>query len=418
MKGAALAVLMLLWSTSLAGADHLSQVYERLTLEYWGQRYVRSTTKILDEVIWPALFAEERARLGRKKPILEFPYFGEGETRHQPLAFYVPANRANIVFPIFSLKFLDDLCTAYAWLQVKGYGVETVSEYTAILKYGTPPAGGFPPPLKALGIPEHALNDPKVHELALGHFVTARTFLLLHEMGHVMQNRQGRQARTYAESVRHEQEADAFAATVMRRTPLPPIGILIFFMADAHWSGFPASGRDTHPLSGARVRALADHLDNPRLAKQLRDLGQLIDDPEIRAGLVATGKAGDLTALAPRRPGELPRRQVGARPSSQEVLFDGEYHGQFVQFLDPRPMAIEFVLQRQGDGVTGSYSFGLGIGAIDGKVVGNKLHFRWEWANNEGRGILEGRDDGSVAGTWGYHRAESGAGTWSGQRHP
>src|SRR5690606_9968418 len=227
------------------------------------------------------------------------------------------------------------LCTAYAWLQVKGYGVETVSEYTAILKYGTPPAGGFPPPLKALGIPEHALDDPKVDELALGHFVTARTFLLLHEMGHVMQDRQGRQARTYAESVRNEQEADAFAATVMRRTRLPPIGILIFFMADAHWSGFPASGRDTHPLSGARVRALADHLDNPRLAKQLRDLGQLIDDPEIRAGLVATGKAGDLTALAPRRPGELPRRQVWARPSSHKVLFDGEYHGQFVQFLDP-----------------------------------------------------------------------------------
>jgi hypothetical protein len=81
-------------------------------------------------------------------------------------------------------------------------------------------------------------------------------------------------------------------------------------------------------------------------------------------------------------------------------------------------MATEFVLKRRVDGVTGSYSFGLGVGTIDGKVVGNKLHLRWKWANNTGRGILEGRDDGSVAGTWGYRSAESGTGTWIGRRDP
>jgi hypothetical protein len=73
MKGAALAVLMLLWSIPWAWATDLAQVYDRPILEYWGERYTRSTTKILDEVIWPALFTEERARLGRKKPVLEFP---------------------------------------------------------------------------------------------------------------------------------------------------------------------------------------------------------------------------------------------------------------------------------------------------------------------------------------------------------
>jgi hypothetical protein len=237
-------------------------------------------------------------------------------------------------------------------------------------------------------------------------------------MNSILQSREGRQARTYAESVRNEQEADGFAAAVMRRTPLPPIGILIFFMADAHWSSFPASGRDTHPLSGARMRALANSVDDPSLAKKLRSLGELVDDPDIRAGFVATGRAGDLTALAPRRPGALPHRLVESGQAGREALFDGVYRGEFVQFLDPAPRAIEFVLKRRGDDVTGHYSFGLGVGTIEGKVVGKRLHFRWDWAKNYGRGILEGRDDGSFTGAWGYRTAESDAGTWIGRRHP
>jgi hypothetical protein len=391
------------------------QLYDTATLNSWGERYKRSTTKILDEVIWPALLNEEKHRLGRE-PVLDFPLYAEGERRLQALAFYVPANHQRIVFPLFSLKFLDDLCTAYAWLQINGYSLETISEYTAILKYGKPPAGGFPPPLTALGIPENALDNPQVDELALGHFVTARTFLLLHEMGHILYNHK---ARTFAESIRDEQQADRFAVTVMRRTPLPPLGILVFFMADAHWSGFPASGSDTHPLSGARVRALADSLDNPNLAKQMRELGKLLDDPEIRAGFVATGKAGDLAALAPRGPGALPRRRVDTASQRRDALFNGSYRGEFVQFLDPKAIAVELILERQGDRVYGRYTFGLGMGAIKyGKVEGNRLYFEWEWAGNYGRGVLEGHDDGSFAGTWGYREAKSGAGTWTGHPHP
>ena len=150
----------------------------------------------------------------------------------------------------------------------------------------------------------------------------------------------------------------------MKRVGLPPLGILVFFMADAHWSGFPASDADTHPLTGARVRALADYLDNQGLAEKLRVFGQYLDDPEIRAGLVATGKAGDLAGLAPRRPGELPHRHVDSRPASGEELFNGLYYGTLVQLSDPRPTPIEFVFERNGGQVTGEYSFGLGIGMI------------------------------------------------------
>lgn len=412
MKCIVLGVIVVFWNLPVDTAADPSQLYDQSTLEHWGERYKRSTTKILDEVIWPVLLSDEKRRLGRK-PALEFPLYAEGAARQHMLAFYVPQDRDSVVFPVFSLKFLDDLCTAYAWLQIKGYSLEPISEYTAILRYGKPPEGGFPPPLKALRVPENALDNPQVDELALGHFVTARTFLLLHEMGHVLY---GHHAHTFAESMHNERQADQFAAAVMQRTPLPPLGILVFFLADAHWSAFPASGRDTHPLSGERVRALADYVDDGNLAEKLRTLGAFLDDPDIRSGFVATGKAGDVSALVPRRPGELPRQQIRPSPGKHTTPFDGLYRGEFVQFLEPEPLAVELVLERQGNYVRGRYSFGLGFGAIDGTVEGRRLYFGWEWAGNYGRGILEGREDGSFTGTWGYREARSGAGTWSGER--
>jgi hypothetical protein len=398
--------------TPLVAASDLAQVYDRSALDYWGGRYKHSTSKILNEVIWPALMSEEKRRLGGK-PLLEFPLFAEGEARGHPLAFYVPVSGDRIVFPVFSLKFLDDLCTAYAWLQINNYSLETVSEYTAILKYGEAPPGGFPPPLKALHIPEKAVSNPRVDELALGHFVTARTFLLLHGMGHILY---GHRARTFAESVRNERQADRFAATVMQRTPLPPLGVLIFFLADAHWSDFPAIGSDTHPLSGERVRALAGYVDHPGLAQGLRELGTFLDNPDIRAGFVATGKAGDLAALVPRRSRELARREVGPSEGGGTALFDGVYGGEFVQFLEPGPMPMEFVLERRGERVRGRYTFGLGFGTIKGKVVDRRLYYDWEWAGNYGKGVLEDRDNGGFTGSWGYREARSGAGTLTGRR--
>lgn len=416
MKGIAIGLIAFFWSLSMATAADLSSLYDRSTLEYWGERYKRSTNKILNEVIWPALLSKEKHDLGGR-PVLDFPLYAEGEARQHPLNFYVPRNRNIIVLPVFSLKFLDDLCTAYGWLQVKGYSLETVSEYTAILAYGKPPSGGFPAPLKALGIPEHALNEPQVDELALGHFVTARTFILLHELGHILKGHNAREPRTRDESVHDEQEADRFAAEVMHRTPLPPLGMLVWFLADAHWSGFPPQ-RGTHPLSGERVRALADHIDDPGLAEQLRRLGkEFLDDPDIRAGFVATGKAGDLAAMAPRRPGELPRRKLESKPGVQEALFSGVYRGELVQFgEEPKPMSIELILERRGDHVTGRYSFGLGFGTIEGDVEGKRLYYDWTWADNFGTGVFEDRGDGSFTGTWGYRGALSGAGTWTGRR--
>lgn len=406
MKGIVFSFLVGFCCLNMANAADISTIYDKATLTDWEGRYERTTNKILNEVIWPVLLSDEIQQFGRK-PKLEFPLYAEGDSRSHPLNFYAPGN-GTIQLPVFSLKFLDDLCTAYAWLQLKGYSLETVSEYTAILFYGKPPPGGFPKPLKALGIPENALDDPKVDELALGHFVTARTFILLHEMGHILYRHRAINAD---QSIANEQQADRFAATVMHRTPLPPLGMLVWFLADAHWTGFPPQ-QGTHPLSGKRVSALAENIDDPELAKQIRELGKLFDDPDIRAGFVATGKAGDLAALTPRHSGEMPK--IVSKLESQQIPFHGTYRGESVQFGDEsKPFPIELSMERHNDHVTGQYSFGLGIGSIEGNVEGKWLYFDWSWASNYGKGVFEDLGNGSFKGTWGYHDAPSGAGTWS-----
>jgi hypothetical protein len=413
MRGPALPLLLglLIWWPWNAGARDLSMLYDASVLEQLRPRYERSTLRILTEVILPVLTTEEKRRLGGT-PRVEFPLYAEGESKGRPLAFYVPPGPPRVVLPVLSLHFLDELCTAYAWLQINDYTLETVSEYTAMLRYRDFP-GSKPPPLQALHIPDNALKDPRVDRLALGHFVTARTFILLHELGHLYHQHH---ATTYDESRRNEEEADRFAAVVMRRTPLPPLGALVFFFADANWSGYPSSAEDTHPLSGARLRALARQVDDPELASGLAKIGAFLDDPEIRAGFAASGKAGDIASLAPRRRGEMPHMAT-TDAATGSPAFHGRYVGQFTQLGNEERIPIQLVLERQGTRVKGQYSFGVGIGQITGTVVGDTLHFDWEWAGSQGRGKLISRDGGNAFdGTWGYRDSGEDAGTWNGDR--
>lgn len=412
MRLAAPIIFALALVAAPCAARDLPALYDWAMLEQSRPSYERTTLRILNDVILPALLDEHRQRLGQ--PQVDFPLFAAGELRGRPLAFYALAAPPRAVMPMHSLRFLDDLCTAYAWLQVNGYGLETVSEYTAMLRHHDFPGGRVPLPLTALQIPANALANQRVDELALSHFVTARTFLLLHEMGHLLH---GKRATSSAHSRASEEDADRFAASAMKRAGLPPLGILVFFMADAHWAGFPSSERDTHPLSGARMRALARHVDDPELARGLATLGTLVDDPEIRSGFAATGKAGNVAALAPRRRGELPKLTPAAAGAMS--AFEGRYAGESRQAGEPRAFAIQLALARRGEQVDGEYTFGLGVGTIRGTIVGNTLEFVWDWAGKKGRGRFVSRDGGSsFAGTWGFADSADDAGTWNGQRKP
>jgi hypothetical protein len=182
------------------------------------------------------------------------------------------------------LKFLDDLCTAYAWLQIHGYSLETISDYVAMLKYQRFPPGGTPKPLPTLGIPTSALDDAEVAELALGHFVTARAFILAHELGHLRYHHAG-------SSIPNERQADAFAAQVMERTPLPMLGALVFFMADAHMADYPAAPNATHPMSAERLHGLAARISDRKIAAGIEAIAKSLDDPDIVATIAAVGRA-------------------------------------------------------------------------------------------------------------------------------
>jgi hypothetical protein len=413
----------LLASGWLAGyAADYSHLYPAATLQTAGEHYKVTTTRILDQLIWPALLSEEKAALGNRKPVLEFPVFDEAADKGIPLTFYsvgggmFGTNR--VVAPLLSLKLLDDLSTVYAWLQANNYTLETISEYTALLhRSEVPPPGGYPQPLAVLGIPANALNQKDVAENALGHFVTARTFILAHEIGHLRYRHGGR--RSSAESIRDEEQADRFAIDVMKRIHLPPLGMLVFFLFDADWSVYPANANATHPLSGARVRALASEVDDPVLKMKLMKFGADMDSPEARAGFAATGVAGDWNALGPRHYGELPHLASRA-PAGGTKPFDGVYRGELVQFLDPGPMRAEFTLERHDDSVTGSFTIGIGFFRIkSGHVVGNKLYFDWQFGSGSyGRGELESDGHGGFTGTWGYRESRTGAGTMKGSRVP
>jgi hypothetical protein len=404
----AMTIVCLLAASPELRAQVWMQMYDLSTLEQVRPRYERSTRKIL-EWITPVLYMEEKQRLGVGARI-DFPLYSGQSKFPTPLDFYAPLDPPHVVMPIFSLKFLDDLCTAYAWLQINGYSLETVSEYTAWLQERRTKGGRISPPLKALQIPANARSDPRVDEWALNHFTTARTFILLHELGHLY--------RRHSEStIANEQEADQFAVKVMGRTVLKPIGMLVFFLADAHWS-YP-SAEATHPLSGARVKALADHIDDPGLAHELRKLGVLIDDPEIRAGFAASGKGANEMTLAPRRPDERPmlgRERLGDEQGTLPA-FHGKYIGESSQSIDSTRYPIEMVFQRQGNTVTGNYSFGIGVGRIEGTVSGDTLVFDWDWAGNAGRGAFKAGTDGETfSGTWGYRLSTDNAGIWTGRR--
>lgn len=160
-------------------------LYDQATLQYWQTRYPVSTQKIYEIGMLPILLPHEKENLAQVE--FQFPLVGEYGFQNDPLAYYSTGNPPAVMMPIQSLKFLDDLSIAYAWLWANGYGLETVTDYVAMLKYQNDEflAGRHPAPLVALHIPDNALEDPEIDELALRFFNSARAFILAHELGHI-----------------------------------------------------------------------------------------------------------------------------------------------------------------------------------------------------------------------------------------
>jgi hypothetical protein len=332
-RGCAL-ILALLAAASPATARDFSGLYPRGELDRDQPRLESKVRKIFE--IYEAGFTPQQARALAGVRI-ECPVFG-GPGEAGLFAYYTRGQ--TVTLSILSLKFLEDLCTAYAWLHVKGFSLETIDEYVNLLKYRDPSSlkgGRFPPPLEALFIPADAFEDAKVNDLSLRFRNSAFAFILGHELGHVYHRHPGYAPGVPRKQARqNEEEADLFALDLMEPTRTLPMGAILFFQAIANYMPNRGDFRDdrawqtfleseaTHPLNGQRLRALSGRLiaaegrfahnaaERPIvrfIAEGLVDVAETLDDPDMQRVMVKVAREESLEDLRPRRP-KPPRPRV------------------------------------------------------------------------------------------------------------
>lgn len=437
MAGAAVAL-----PSVAAGADYGSMYDDRL-LSQRQPVYREIMLGNLQKVFLPKLTVDERQRLLRLT--VDFPLRGP----ERGLFEYFAERSGRVVMPAMAIRFLGDLGVAYAWLDANGYTMESVTDYISMLKYQDVSrfGGRYPDPPTALRIPANATDNPRVDNLSQQILSQSVSFILLHEMGHVLYQHQGYGPgvpRTRARE--NEDEADRFALEVLRRVGQPVSGLLFLLLSMAHFVDHRADfGSDaeyqahlaqaTHPLTSDRIKRLSQYLrqnaadygrlqDNPtRAAETIRWVADAIDrqvvpvlaDPDQQRLMALRGRSMTLAGLAPRRPGETMAAPAPPSPGAPPAPFQGVFDGEIDDGSARLPVRV--VLHRQADRVSGQYSFGAGQGQIDGLVEGDTLTYRWRTATGSGQGVLRSSRDGSrVDGTWGYGDRSSGAGRWSATR--
>ncbi|MBL8700321.1 MAG: hypothetical protein JNK67_18240 [Alphaproteobacteria bacterium] len=433
-----LAGLLLAVARPLAAAADLGTIYDDATLQAKAADYREVVQWNLDNVFLPQMSPAERRALAGLR--LEFPLRGPTRSPFDFLAYAGP----RVVLPLMSIKFLADISVAHAWLETNGYAAETVAEYLGMLKYQPATAGRPPDPRTALRIPADATDNPRVDQLSQQILNQALTFILLHELGHVVHAHPGYAPDVPRAAAReNEAEADRFALEIMRRIGQPPTGIFFFFNAVAYFT--PSRGdfasddahaafmaRDTHPIGAARIRAVAAFMrENAgdfaklqtsvaratiavrHIADQLEQIATFLADPGLQRLAAMRGRAATIEGLAPRRPGEVlaapPRGTTGKTTTADSLAFHGVYDGKITD--GTAELDVRFVLERSAARVTGRYSFGGGEGRLTGLVEGDGMTFAWRSGDGHGYGRLRLDASGGLAGSWGNGEEAAGGGT-------
>lgn len=308
-----------------AAQDH-SRLYSDAEISADAERLQTAMTKIYELGLAPALTDAERAALQGMQ--LEFPRPRGGE---RTLDFFaVQEGRfSSIVLPLLSLKTLEDLTTAYAWLVSEGWSPGTIDLYFAVLREEAPPAfpgGAYLPPLAALGAPADAWKHPPVDDLSLRLRNEAFAFVLAHEIGHIVLGHAADLPASNEQSQRDEAAADAFALELLGRTGTPSLGAALLFQAQAYalphpgqfdteaeWYAF-LDEKSAHPVTTARIRALADYMRGPLIAsrpteravwteigQQVSRVADILDDDELQRCVVLAARSARAEDLKPRR---------------------------------------------------------------------------------------------------------------------
>lgn len=310
----------------VVGADDYRSLYDSQVLRREAVRLASRVQELYLKGIWPYLRPDEQRALRAVQ--LQFPT--PDHDRH-PMSFYTSAEQGRpvVALPILSLKFVEDLSTAYAWLHLKGQSLDTIDTYLTMLKYKPAsafPGGRYPPPLVALGLPKHALDDQQVNEVSLRFRNTAFAFILLHELGHILYRHGSDSGLGTEQAGRHEEQADRFALRVLERSATLPTGALLCLQAQAYlvptrgqfdsgeaWRRFLRTTA-THPLTSQRLVTMAVELDRAAgrtgstaqrdvlrfMASRLASLAQIRQDVGLQRCIAAAAEHASPLVLTPR----------------------------------------------------------------------------------------------------------------------
>jgi hypothetical protein len=427
------ASLFILLATLLPGpafGGPLDQIYDDAELADVQPRYEKGWKENYAEVFTPVLSDEERARLDWVDFRMELRVEDS-----EPFAFM--AGGGTVIASAASLKFLEDIALANTWLEKNGYESRSVADYLLMLRYWDEANGRPPKPLDALCIPADARDDTAVAERADRIFDTSAVFALLHEYGHVLYGHPGNRAVPPDVSRANEEAADAFALDVFSRVHEVPIGVtvLFFMMANLHENRADYGSDEeyqqtlaarTHPVSPERLQSLARHLSASAeafgpgfqpgskttavtVALLISQYALLLADTGIQGLSAQIGRTVRPEDLAPRASGRQLALPCGS-PQASGQDFDGLFHGQIIAGSSKTSFNTDTVLRRDGDTVTGSYSFGAGFGRLEGTVDGSTLDYDWTLATDRGKGQIT-MEDGAYRGTWGMGDSATDFGT-------
>ena len=107
-------------------------------------RYERRINELFEKGIKPFLTEQDRQTLGRVQFELPLP-----KKTDPPMNFFAGyrGGRPFVALPVLSLKMVEDLTVAYAWLSTNHYSMDTIDLYAAMLRYksaGEFPGGAYP----------------------------------------------------------------------------------------------------------------------------------------------------------------------------------------------------------------------------------------------------------------------------------
>jgi hypothetical protein len=302
-----------------------AQVYSHEDLQAEAVRLRNAVLRIYSIGIVPSLTDEELRAAG------EFEFsFPLPEPNDPLMDFSATTDGRTMIMPLMSLKALEDLATAYAWLYHNGYSLSTIDLYFTMLRHRNPadfPGGRFPKILEALGVPPDAYKtDKRVDELSLSLRNEAYAFIIAHELGHIRYAHKPLNQISAQQAQADEIQSDAFALDILLRTKTPPLGPVLFFQAQVynllHQADLGATEQErssallqmTHPMTTERIRKMSDFIEGPLtrarpdeaalwsdMAAKLRAIIPVMEDEDLAACLVKVAKEAHPDILKPRR---------------------------------------------------------------------------------------------------------------------